>query len=99
MTTPPERIVITIPTAQKRKTSSSLGGGTGPFKLNSLFNEYESFCSQHLHLRRGSIPMRHLNNKKKPDHFVSYRTHRGPLVARVDLLAGGNGPLMPSHHG
>jgi hypothetical protein len=42
MSTPPERIVITIPTAQKRKTSSLLGGGTGPFKLNILFNEYES---------------------------------------------------------
>jgi hypothetical protein len=42
--------------------------------------------------------MRHLNNKKS-DHFVSYRTHRGPLVARVDLLPGESGPLMPSHHG
>jgi hypothetical protein len=90
--------VITIPTTQKRKTSSWLGGGIRRFALNILFNENESLLFQDHRRGRGAIRVRHLNGKKKPDHLASCQVRRGPFVARLDLLAGGGGPLLPSHH-
>jgi hypothetical protein len=69
-----------------------LGGGTGPFKLNILFNEYGSLLLARPPSRGGAIRVFHLN-------VASCRAHRGHLVAGVDVLPDGSDPLMPTHYG